>query len=203
MKEIEFERSYKSDFEIRHEKDKLIAQLSQKGSIDDVETALQQTAQDLKDAWRDELQKFQLNSRTTDADRKNDVKSTNRKLEDTLMLLVEQNLGSEKLMLLPQGQRLDGETMRQTAERVLKESCGDDIEVLFYGNAPCGFYKWKYPKDRRGESVGAKLFFYRSAFKKGNVNGKQSNYEWLDKSEFQGKLKNQNQYAESVLQFLP
>lgn len=200
MKQIEFERSYKSDFEIRDEKDKLIAQLTQKGNYDDVESALQQTAQDLKDAWRDEFQKCQLNSRTTEADRKNDVKSTNRKLEETLILLVEQKLGNQKHMLLPQGKRQNGETMRQTAERVLKENCGDNIEVMFYGNAPCGFYKWKYPSDQRGECVGAKVFFYRSAYKKGQINEKQSKFEWLDKEELQGKLK--TQYAASVSQFV-
>lgn len=200
MKQIEFEQSYKSDFEVRDEKDKLITQLTQKGNYDDVESTLQQTAQDLKDVWRDEFQKFQLNSRVTEADRKNDVKSTDRKLEDTLILLVEQKLGNQTHMLLPQGKRLDGETMRQTAERVLKENCGDEIEVMFYGNAPCGFYKWKYPADQRGETVGAKLFFYRSAYKKGRVNEKQSKFEWLDKQELQGKL--QKQYAESVSQFV-
>lgn len=200
MKQIEFEKSYKSDFEIRDEKDKLITQLTQKGNLDDVESALQQTAQDLKDAWRDEFQKFQLNSRVTEADRKNDVKSTNRKLEETLILLVEQKLGNQKHMLLPQGKRQDGETMRQAAERVLKDNCGDDVEVMFYGNAPCGFYKWKYPSDQRGECVGAKVFFYRSAYKKGLINEKQSKFEWLDKEELQGKL--QRQYAESVSQFV-
>lgn len=200
MKQIEFEQSYKSDFEVRDEKDKLIAHLTQKGNFDDVESSLQQTAQDLKDAWRDEFQKFQLNSRVTEADRKNDVKSTDRKLEDTLILLVEQKLGNQTHMLLPQGKRLDGETMRQTAERVLKENCGDDIEVMFYGNAPCGFYKWKYPVDQRGETIGAKLFFYRSAYKKGRITEKQSKFEWLDKQELQGKLK--TQYAESVSQFV-
>lgn len=200
MKQIEFEQSHKSDFEIRDEKDKLIAQLTQKGKYDDVESALQQTAQDLKDAWRDELQTCQLNSRITEADRKNDLKSTNRKLEETLILLVEQTLGNGKHMILPQGKRQNGETMRQTAERVLKENCGDDIDVMFYGNAPCGFYKWKYPSDQRGESVGAKLFFYRAAYKKGVINDKQSKFEWLDKVELQGKLK--SQYADSVSQFV-
>lgn len=197
---MEFEQSYKSDFEIRHEKDKLITELTQKGNLDDVDTALQQTAQDLKDAWRDELHKFQLNSRVTEADRKNDIKSTNRKLEETLILLVEQKLGNNNHMLLPQGKRQDGETMRQTAERVVKENCGDDIEVMFYGNAPCGFYKWKYPSDQRGDAVGGKLFFFRSAYKKGRIDEKQAKYEWLDKTELKGKLN--NQYASSVSQFL-
>lgn len=37
--------------------------------------------------------------------------------------------------------------------------CGPDIKVQFYGNAPCGFYKYRYPKAVRGESgsVGAKV----------------------------------------------
>jgi len=200
LKQIEFEQSRKSDFEARDEKDKLITQLTQKGKFDDIDATLQLTAQDLKDAWRDELQKFPLNSRLTDADRKNDIKSTNRKLEETLILLVEQKIGDQKHLLLPQGKRHDGETMRQTAERVLKENCGDGIEVMFYGNAPCGFYKWKYPSNQRKEAVGAKVFFFRSAYKKGGINVKQSNYEWLDKEELKGKSK--DQYANSVSQFL-
>lgn len=177
-----------------------MTQLAQKGNLDDVDTALQQTAQDLKDAWRDELHKFQLSSRITEADRKNDIKSTNRKLEETLILLVQQKLGNDNHMLFPQGKRKDGETMRQTAERVLKENCGDAIEVMFYGNAPCGFYKWKYPSDQRGETVGAKLFFFRSVYKKGRIDEKQTKYEWLDKEELKEKLN--KQYANSVSQFL-
>ncbi|KAJ6641692.1 39S ribosomal protein L46, mitochondrial [Pseudolycoriella hygida] len=200
LKQLEFEQSSKSDFEMRDEKDKLIAQLSQKGKHDDVDTALQQTAQDLKDAWKDELHQFQLGPRTTEADHKNDVKSTNRKLEETLFLLVEQRLGEEKVMLLPQGKRVNGETMRQTAERVLKENCGDDIDVMFYGNAPCGFYKWKYPSAIRGETVGAKLFFYRASHKKGNVIEKETHFQWLDKVELEEKLP--KEYAQSVSQFL-
>lgn len=201
LNQIEFEKSYKSDFEIRDENDKLLKQLThQKGNFDEIDAALQQTAQDMKDAWKDELHTFQLSSRITEADRKSDVKSTNRKLEETLILLVEQMVGDKKLMLLPQGKRRDGETMRQTAERVLKENCGDGIEVLFYGNAPCGFYKWKYPNNQRKETVGAKVFFFRSVYKKGRVSDKQPNYEWLDKDEFNEKLK--NQYADSVSQFL-
>lgn len=185
---------------MRDEKDKLIAQLTQKSNFDDVDTALQQTAQDLKDAWRDELQKFQLSPRTTEADRKNNLKSTNRKLEETLILLVQQKLGNQKHLLLPQGKRQDGETMRQTAERVLKENCGDDIQVKFYGNAPCGFYKWKYPSDQRDGSVGAKLFIYRSTYTKGGINEKKTEFEWLDKEELLGKVN--KQYAQSVSQLL-
>lgn len=188
LNQIEFEQSLKSDFEMREEKDRMIADLQQKGKLEvDMDVAVQQTAQDLKDAWKEEVGRFQLSDRVTEEDRKNDTTSLNRKLEDTLVLLVEQQLGKERHFLLPQGKREAGETMRQTAERVLREQCGDGIEVTFYGNAPCGFYKYKYPKAERTETVGAKIFFYRSMHKSGNIVG--ANYEWLNKTELQGKVK--------------
>lgn len=184
---------------MREEKDKMIADLQQKGKLEvDMDVAVQQTAQDLKDAWKEEMGRFQLNDRVTEADRKNDTKSLNRKLEDTLVLLVEQQLGQERLLLLPQGKREAGETMRQTAERILRERCGDGITVTFYGNAPCGFYKYKYPKAERKETVGAKIFFYRTMHKSGNITG--ANFEWLDKAELQCKVK--PSYSSSVSQLI-
>lgn len=116
------------------------------------------------------------------------------------MLLVEQKIGNKNFYLLPQAQHKDGETMRQTAERVLKESCGSDLKVLFYGNAPCGFYKYKYPVDQRKESVGAKVFFFRTALRSGNVADKKVKFEWLNADEMRKKVK--DSYFDSVSQFM-
>lgn len=47
----------------------------------------------------------------------------------------------------------------QTAERVLKETCGEKISGTFLGNAPVGYLKYKYPpaqQDKEGV-VGAKV----------------------------------------------
>lgn len=198
---MEFEQSLKSDHELRHEKEKKHAELLKKGDVDadlDIDMTSKQTAQDMKDAYIEEFNKFKLSERVTQADKTNDTKSLNRKLEENLFLLVEQKLGNQNVYLLPQSKRLDGETMRQAAERALKECCGDQIKVLFYGNAPCGFYKYKYPADQRKETVGAKIFFFRTAFQNGSV--KESNYEWLDKIDLEKKLK--QKYFESVSQFL-
>ena len=204
LNQIEFENSLKSDFEMRHEKDQLVAELHKKGKLEDMDVVVQQTAQDLKDAWKEESSQYQLQSRLTEADKKNDTKSLNRKLEDTLILFVEQQIGQGKHLLLPQSKRLDGETLRQTAERVVREKCGDDsINTVFYGNAPCGFYKYKYPISERKEGiVGAKVFFFRATYKSGHLHSDKvkAKYEWLDKLEMQSKLK--GQYADSVSQFL-
>lgn len=46
----------------------------------------------------------------------------------------------------------------QTCERLVQETCGGDLKVKFIGNAPCGFYKYKYPKTVRKEGfIGAKV----------------------------------------------
>lgn len=202
MAQIEFEQSLRSDFEMREQKDRMIAELQSKGKLDvDMDQAVQQTAQDLKDAWKEELAHFQLNDRQTDADRRADTTSLSRRLEDTLVLLVEHKLGTDSHMLLPQGKRVGGETMRQTAERVLHEHVGpQQMQVTFYGNAPCGFYKYKYPKSERSDAVGAKVFFYRAALKAGNVEAKKSTFEWLAKNELVAKLK--PAYAATVTQLI-
>lgn len=191
----------------------MIADLQQKGKLDvDMDVAIQQTAQDLKDSWKEELAQFQFSDRRTEADRTKDTRSLDRKLEETLVLLVRQQIGTEQLLLLPQGVRHEGETLRQTAERVLRERCGDQIEAIVYGNAPCGFYKYKYPKAARSESIGAKVFFYRAGYrsgsvhvsgaeaKKGNKEPQQQPFEWLDRSELLGRVP--ASYSASLSQFI-
>lgn len=203
---IEFENSLKSDHELQHEKDIRQAQLLKKGEVeaDLDEISSQQTAQDKKDAYIEEFKKFEFAPRTTPDDKVDNVKSIDRKLEDNLYLLVEQKFGSDKrsYMVLPQGKREDGESLRQTAERVLKTACGDQLKPTFYGNAPVGFYKYKYPASAREESVGAKVFFFRSAVQgiEGHKIQDGVNFEWQDKAGLEKKLS--GGYSESVQKFL-
>lgn len=201
--QLEFENSYKSDFELREEKDIAMAKLIEEGKIkQDLDGVQQQTALDLKDLWKAELSKFQPASRTTDADRKNDTKSIERKLENSLTLLVEQQIGNDKLFLLPQGNILNNETLCDAAHRIIKERCGDRIHTMIYGKAPCGFYKYKYPKEVRNATVGAKVFFYRAILKSGQVDANCGNFEWLDKTELFDKLNNYSSYKRSLSKFI-
>lgn len=59
------------------------------------------------------------------ADVDKDLTSSERCLADSLLLLAEQQVGGEKLWLLPQTQWQEGETLRQTAERALASLPGN------------------------------------------------------------------------------
>ncbi|XP_046417824.1 39S ribosomal protein L46, mitochondrial isoform X1 [Neodiprion fabricii] len=200
LDQLEFENSMKSDHELRHKKDKEIQEQIKAGTGEIDMDAIKQTAQDFEDASLDELNKFQFASRTTEADKKNDLTSLDRKLDKNLVLLVEQQVGEKIFWIPPQGVRKDGETLRQTAERVLKETCGETLNVKFYGNAPCGFYKYKYPQTLRETGViGAKIFYYQAKYLKGSL-ASQAKYQWLDREELENTLP--VPLKKSVTQFL-
>ncbi|XP_055382597.1 39S ribosomal protein L46, mitochondrial [Condylostylus longicornis] len=187
----EFEGSLKSNHELKHERDLLQAELIKKGEveIDLDESASKQTAQDLKDAYSEEFKNFKLASRKTEADIKQ-LKSINRALDETLYLLTKQVVGDKKIYTIPEGKRIENENMRQAAERVLKEACGTNTKVTFYGNAPCAFYKYKYPSSLKKESIGAKVFLYRTSLQKGNIEMEKSKtFEWQTKKEVIEKIK--------------
>lgn len=100
--------------------DRKKAELIKKGNIDvDLDAVQLQTAQDFKDACVEELNKFEFASRTTEADKKNDLTSLERKLDKYLILLTNQQIGKNKYFLPPQGVRKDGETLRQVYRKIL------------------------------------------------------------------------------------
>nr|CAD7401280.1 unnamed protein product [Timema cristinae] len=126
--QVEFEESLKSDHEVRHEIEVKQEELLKKGDTleRDLEHA-KQTAQDFEDLCQDELNKFTFSPRVYDTDKDHDHHSILRKLDANLVLLVHQKLGKDFVWVLPQGLRSEGETLHQTAERVLKEHCGDQL----------------------------------------------------------------------------
>ena len=57
--------------------------------------------------------------------------------------------------------------LSQTSERIVAESCDPSLGVRIMGNAPVGFFKYKYPKEVRSKGyIGAKVrvFIYHIAF---------------------------------------
>uniref|UniRef100_A0A4W5MCJ5 Large ribosomal subunit protein mL46 n=1 Tax=Hucho hucho TaxID=62062 RepID=A0A4W5MCJ5_9TELE len=130
--------------------------------------------------------------------------SVERCLGDSLVLLVQQAVGKENIWLLPQAQWEAGETLRQTAERVLTSLPGADFKATFLGNTPCGVYKYKFPKDvRTARCVGAKVFFFKALLSGGSISQSASQkgaFLWAKKTELQGYLK--PAYLEKVRRFI-
>ena len=110
-------------------------------------------------------------------------------------------VGSKKYFLLPQSKLMNGETLRDAAERVMNEFCGNNLKWQIYGNAPVGFYKYRYPRRvrQKNATVGAKTFFYLARFLNGNVSG-DANYLWIDSSEMMQVLP--AKYYKSVSDFI-
>ncbi|KAG8440672.1 hypothetical protein GDO86_006426 [Hymenochirus boettgeri] len=196
LQQVELESSLYSDHEIRLIEDEVRLRRKQSDQYDsdedndgDKEIVL---AQDLEDMWEQKSRQFKLAPRITEADKKNDRSSINRKLENNLVLLVKEKIGNEEIWMLPQMEWQIGESMRKTAERALSTLSDNPIQAHFLGNAPCGFYKYKFPKLlRREDMVGAKVFFFKALLKSGDVsfNKKKGEYVWVSKEELKDYLK--------------
>lgn len=208
MQQMELERSLLSDHELRLMED--AARMSRKQEEDydsdeeedygDKEIV---TAQDLEDAWEQKLKQFHPAQRSNGD--KLDVSSPERCLADSLILLIKQDVGSKKVWLLPQIQWKAGETLRQTAERALSNLPGADLKATFLGHAPCGFYKYKFPKDIQKEgSIGAKVFFFKAVMcSPKHLALEKNSFAWVKKDELQnflmpGYLKQVNRFIMSL-----
>ncbi|XP_044757137.1 39S ribosomal protein L46, mitochondrial [Coccinella septempunctata] len=202
LADLEFRNSLRNDIELRNEAEMKQEEALKAGGGDiDSEITLKQTVQDFIDASLEEASKFKFASRTTVDDTKNNVKSLNRKLDKHLVLLVDQQIGGRNFTILPQGKWKEGETLRQTAERILKESVGDKVKTQIYSNAPAGFYKYRYPKEIRDTGIeGAKIFIYFARHLKGQIENKNLNHKWLDRNELSKTLP--AGYSKSVREML-
>ncbi|XP_071373359.1 large ribosomal subunit protein mL46 isoform X2 [Centroberyx affinis] len=215
MHQMELEKSLMSDHELRLLED--AEKLSRKQANDydsddegdrgDQEIVL---AQDLEDSWEQKMKDFQPAARlgaadgpvSVLADVQKDLASPGRCLADSLVLLAEQQVGAEKLWLLPHAQWQQGETLRQTAERALASLPAAGFKATFLGNAPCGVYKYKLPRAMRTESsVGTKVFFFRAVLSGGGrPAAADAPFLWVKKSELQDYLK--PAYLEKVSRFI-
>ncbi|XP_017886981.1 39S ribosomal protein L46, mitochondrial [Ceratina calcarata] len=184
LEQIQFENSLMSNFELKKE-----AAKNRKDDPSDSDHIMTyQMIQDLEDSWEDELEKFKLAPRVSETKEDNIVASLKRKLDKNLVLLVEQNIGNTSFWIPPQSARKQTETMIQTAKRTLQELCGSNVRVQFYGNAPIGFYKYKYPKSMQDtDKDGAKIFYFLAKYISGHVSP-DVNHCWLDRNELKKRV---------------
>lgn len=207
ISKMEKENSLKNDHELRREQDMIRAELLKSGDADDadIEESPLQTALEFEDACVEELKATEFAPKVTEADKNGDLGTLDRALDRSLVLLVKQKLGEDYRWILPQSPWVPGETLRQTCERVVEERCGSNLKVKFLGNAPCGFYKYKYPKQLRSDGfIGAKVFFYKAQVR--GVNGEVlpgsdiAEHQWLTHDQLDDRFK--RPYAKSVSKFL-
>ncbi|XP_005139381.2 39S ribosomal protein L46, mitochondrial [Mesocricetus auratus] len=204
LQKVETERSLYSDHELRAlEEAKRLAKKKADLFDEDQDDQGITLVQDLEDAWEQAFLQFKPGARVTEADKKNDRSSLNRKLDRNLVLLVREKLGDQEFWMLPQVEWQPGETLRGTAERILATLSENSMEAKFLGNAPCGHYKFKLPKAVRTESgIGVKVFFFKALLLTGDVPqaGKKARHVWASKEELGDYL--QPKYLAQVRRFL-
>ncbi|XP_051837028.1 39S ribosomal protein L46, mitochondrial [Antechinus flavipes] len=195
LQQIEVEKSRYSDHEMRALEE--IRKLERKkadiyDSDDDDDEKEILLTQDLEDTWEQTFLQFKPHPRVTEADQKNDRTSLHRKLDQNLVLLVKEKIGDQETWILPHAEWQIGETLRETAERVLAILSQNSMEAKFLGNAPCGYYKFKFPQAFRTENnIGAKVFFFKALLQNGDLSHARNkdDHVWVSKEELADYLK--------------
>ncbi len=135
---------------------------------------------------------------------KGDRKSTNRMLDKHLLFVIQEQIEGKKIWRLPQSQWQDGETLRQTAERALKEYVKiPETSVRVLGNAPWGVHTIKYSSSLREKvgCVGAKIFFFKAQLLSRSCSiSSSAEHNWLGREELRDCL--EPDYLRSVQKFL-
>ncbi|XP_057365601.1 large ribosomal subunit protein mL46-like [Daphnia carinata] len=205
FEKLDTTKSLKSDHELKQDEDKKVSASLVDGNQDEnnPDAATRQTAQDFEDACNEELNKFIPSPRITAEDLSGDRKSTNRKLDKHLLFVVQEKNEGKKIWKLPQAQWINGETLRETAERALKEHVKTpDTSVRVLGNAPWGVHTIKYPSATREKVgfTGAKIFFFKAQLLSGCTTCSNTEYHWLGRNELTEYF--DPQYLRSVQKFL-
>lgn len=206
LKQLEFENARKSDFEVRHEAD---IQAAEKRKLEGLKLSSgTRTAEDDHDAWCKDKQTFECKSKYTKADERDDRSSTVRCLDKPLHLIIDRNFGYQNNASakpefswdLPTSIRQDGESMRQTAERAVKNTCGSDLNVQLLGNAPWAFIKYKYSNKIQNLTgkKGEKIFIYKAHYQSGQVKVQENisrDFKWSTFDEFNSIMPTDKYYT--------
>ncbi|KAK0557176.1 hypothetical protein OC846_000626 [Tilletia horrida] len=147
--------------------------------------------------------------RTTEADKKNDTTSLNRKLDRTLYLLTKTQKKDSKdeaewvfpsQHVVRSGQAK--ENLHQAARRAVESQLGDEIDVWLVSNLPIGVTQPKSGSD-------PKTYYMQAHVLSGNVSAEdQTEYAWLTREEIEAELtqpksgKGTPNYWEQVRDFL-
>ncbi|XP_061186717.1 large ribosomal subunit protein mL46-like [Saccostrea echinata] len=188
--QLEMEQSLLSDYEnAKTEEEHRLAE--QRKNVLDTPLHLRNipiiTMQDKENIWNKDFTSFKPADRETEADKTGDVKTVDRKLDQTLVLVVKQNIGGKEFWYLPVMQHAQGMSMRQVAEKAVADTCGTDLKYMLFGNAPSGYQIKEYRKEVQEETKlkGSKIFIHKAEYRGGSVIPSEQvlDYAWLTPSE--------------------
>ncbi|BFZ60418.1 hypothetical protein YB2330_001454 [Saitoella coloradoensis] len=127
--------------------------------------------------------------RQTEADKKNDIKALDRKLDQNLYLLVKE----KDVWRFPYGPVDGQETLHETAARRLDEICGVDMNTWLVSRHPVGHMKFKFKNPVAGPKftyVGRRTFFLKGRIFAGQVklSNEYQEFAWLTKDEVKERV---------------
>lgn len=189
LDDYEHEKASKSDHELRIEQDIRNMEKKRKG-LEVVNEPLQ-TGFEYEEDREKLINSFSPASRVTDSD---DLSSLNRLLDEKLYLFLPHFLGPSDVWFLPTSSVEGKSSMREAADDALAKTLGvkKALQVKVLGNAPVGFYKYRYPlKSEESQTfTGGKFFFFKAFIKDPRTfrmeeNGKRA---WFSKAEMKSHL---------------
>lgn len=132
--------------------------------------------EDGDDDEAEKMASWRPNPRESIADKSGDTKSMLRCLDEHLFLLLKSKQGWE----FPVGKMEDGETVRDTAERLIRSVIGSGVQTYFLGNCPFGHIAKEHDPS-------SKVFYHRAKIVAGTVSMPKacgwSDFAWVSKKE--------------------
>jgi large subunit ribosomal protein L46 len=158
-------------------------------------------AEEIAAAAREEAV-VRVGDRITKADREDNRRSLRRKLDANLYLLVKKNRQDHTWQFpqIPMPLDLSNEKkqLRQIATDGLTLSTGNNAHIYMVGNAPAGFYSYPFPSatQKSLDTFGAKVFFYRGYYIKGDINlpARYTDHAWVTKEELKDYIQDAELY---------
>lgn len=129
-------------------------------------------------------------SRITEADRNEDTKSLNRKLDRTLYLLLKKPR-QEHAWQFPQGPIGAGEVLHESTSRILSTLAGRNMNTWTVGQVPVGHISYQFAEPDMGYH-GNKVYFLRSRIFAGQCKLQEQsgieNFGWFTREEIEQKV---------------
>ncbi|EGC32362.1 hypothetical protein DICPUDRAFT_57141 [Dictyostelium purpureum] len=143
--------------------------------------------EDAADEFEEDFSNYQPESRLTEDDIKDNRQSLDRKLDKSLYLIIKK-AGSRYEWQFPATNWIKGESIKNTAERALRDSVGSKWKYWIPSQSPCGVYKYRVENDVQDliKAEGIKEFFFRAHYFGGELQFNPKiveDYKWVSKEE--------------------